>query len=140
MRRAGALNAEQGRKKDKGRVAVQRHVVARAEEIPPGGRKIVRIVGRGEIGIFNLEGTFHALKNVCAHQGARVCLGRVVGTALPSDVYEFKFGLEGRVLRCPWHEWEYDIATGEALFDPQVKIVRYPVEVVDGSIVVIIGQ
>jgi len=44
------------------------------------------------------------------------------------------------VLRCPWHEWEYDIATGEALFDPQVKIVRYPVEVVDGSIVVIIGQ
>lgn len=116
-----------------------RHIVAQAADIPPGGRKIVRVAGR-EVGIFNLDGALYALKNVCAHQGARVCLGRVVGTTLPSDVYEFKFGLEGRVLRCPWHEWEYDIASGEALFDPAVKIVTYPVEVVDGDIVVTVGR
>ena len=30
---------------------------------------------------------------------------------------------EGQILRCPWHEWEYDIATGESLFDPSVKVV-----------------
>ena len=62
---------------------MERHVVARAEEIPPGGRKIVRIAGRGEIGIFNVDGAYYALKNTCAHQGARVCLGKIVGTALP---------------------------------------------------------
>ena len=116
-----------------------KHVVARTEEIPPGGRKIVRVAGR-EVGIFNLEGTFHALKNVCAHQGARVCLGKIVGTTLPSEVYEFTFGLEGQILRCPWHEWEYDIATGEAVFDPNVKIVRYPVEIIDGAVVVTIAR
>ena len=72
-------------------VCVERHVVARAEEIPPGGRKIVRIAGRGEIGIFNVDGAFYALKNTCAHQGARVCLGKIVGTALPSEVYEYRY-------------------------------------------------
>jgi nitrite reductase/ring-hydroxylating ferredoxin subunit len=115
-----------------------RHIVATVEEIPPGGRKIVRVAGR-EVGLFNLDGTFYALKNVCPHQGARVCLGRIVGTTLPSDVYEFKYGLEGRILRCPWHEWEYDIATGESVFDPNVRVVTYPVEVVDGEIAVTVG-
>ncbi len=115
------------------------HIVAQVGDIPPGGRKIVRVAGR-EVGIFNLEGTLYALKNVCAHQGARVCLGKVVGTTLPSDVYEFKFGLEGRVLRCPWHEWEYDIATGEALFDPKVRVVTYPVEIIDGAVAVTIPE
>lgn len=115
-----------------------KHVVARRDEIPPGGRKIVRIGGR-EVGIFNLEGVFYALKNVCPHQGARVCLGRVVGTTLPSDVYEFSYSREGQILRCPWHEWEYDIVTGVSLFDPKVKIVSYPVEVISDDIVVTIG-
>ncbi len=115
-----------------------RHIVARVEEIPHGGRKIIRLEGR-EVGVFNLEGTFYALKNVCPHQGARVCLGRIVGTTLPSEVYEFKYGLEGRILRCPWHEWEYDITTGRSVFDENVRVVTYPVEVIDGEIAVTIG-
>jgi len=114
-----------------------RHVVAREDEIPPGGRKIVRVEGR-EVGIFNLDGSFYALKNICAHQGARVCLGKVSGTNLPSEVYEFKYGLEGRILRCPWHEWEYDITTGQSVFDPNVRIVSYPVEVTGGEVAVTI--
>ena len=114
-----------------------KHVVAREEEIPPGGRKIVRVEGR-EVGIFNLDGTLYALKNVCAHQGARVCLGKIGGTTLPSEVYEYRYGLEGRILRCPWHEWEYDITTGQAVFDPDVRVVSYPVEVVGGEVAVTI--
>ena len=115
-----------------------RHIVARVEDIPHGGRKIVRLEGR-EVGIFNLDDRFYALKNVCPHQGARVCLGRIVGTTLPSEVYEFKYGLEGRILRCPWHEWEYDITTGRSVFDENVRIVTYAIEVVDGEIAVTIG-
>ena len=115
----------------------EKHAVARVEDIPPGGRKILKVKGR-EVGVFNLEGKYYALKNVCVHQGARVCLGKVSGTTLPSDVYEFKYGLEGRILRCPWHEWEYDITTGRSVFDPEVKVVTYPVEVADGEIAVTI--
>src|SRR4051812_21091507 len=117
---------------------MSKHVVARVDEIPPGGRKIVRLEGR-EIGIFNLDGRFYALRNSCPHQAARVCLGKIVGTALPSAVYEFQYGREGRILRCPWHEWEYDIETGESVFDPAVKIKTYPIEVRDDEVVVTIA-
>lgn len=114
------------------------HVVARVDEIPPGGRKIIRVEGR-EVGLFNLNGTFYALKNSCPHQGARVCLGRVVGTTLPVGVYEFQYSKEGQILRCPWHSWEYDITTGQSVFDSNVKIVTYPVEIVDGQIAVTVA-
>ena len=112
-----------------------RHRVAAVEEIPPGGRKIVKIQGR-EVGVFNLEGRYYALKNVCRHQGARVCLGKVSGTTLPSNVYEFKYGREGQILRCPWHGWEYDITTGKSLFDEDVKVVTYTVHVEGGEVYV----
>ncbi|HEY3107777.1 MAG TPA: Rieske (2Fe-2S) protein [Chloroflexota bacterium] len=112
-----------------------KHPVARVEDIPPGGRKILKVKGR-EVGVFNLDGTYYALKNVCVHQGARVCLGKVTGTTLPSKVYEFKYGREGQILRCPWHGWEYDIKTGRSLFDEKVGVVAYPVTVEDGQIYV----
>jgi nitrite reductase (NADH) small subunit len=118
--------------------SVATHVVARVDEIPPGGRKIVRLEGR-EVGVFNLDGEFFALKNSCPHQAARVCLGRVVGTTLPGAVYQFEYGREGRILRCPWHSWEYDITTGESVFDPKVRVVSYPVQVQRGEIAVTIS-
>ena len=112
-----------------------RHIVARLDEIPSGGRKIVKVAGR-EIGIFNVGGTFYALKNVCPHQGARVCLGAVSGTALPSRPQEFSYGLNGRILRCPWHGWEFDLTNGQSLFDADVNVATYPVEVQESQIIV----
>lgn len=112
-----------------------RHVVAQTREIPPGARKIVKVEGR-EVGVFNLSGTYYALKNVCPHQGARVCLGKVSGTTLPSAVHEFRYGLAGQILRCPWHGWEYDVTTGRSVFDPEVKVVTYPVTVEADQVIV----
>ncbi len=36
--------------------------------------------------------------------------------------------------RTGWHEWEYDITTDQSVFDPNVKVLSYPVEVVDGDV------
>ena len=52
---------------------------------------------------------------------------------------KFVWGLEGQVLRCPWHGWEFDIATGCSLFDPDTKLMSYPVHVENGRILVEIG-
>jgi nitrite reductase/ring-hydroxylating ferredoxin subunit len=106
---------------------MNRHPVARSDEIPPGGRKIVS-VGRIEIGLFNVGGEIRAYRNACPHAGAPVCLGRVSGTSLPSQVYEYAYGREGRVLRCPWHGWEFDLLTGEHLVDPQTRLKAVAVE------------
>lgn len=111
------------------RRGTSRHVVARVVEIPVGARKIVQ-VGNRSIGVFNVGGEFYALKNTCPHQQAPLCEGRVMGTTLPSRPGEYRFGLEGRVLRCPWHAWEFDITTGRSFFAPDAcRVKSYQVAV-----------
>lgn len=115
-----------------------KYVVAQADEIPAGNRLIVTVAGRS-IGIFNLNGDYYALRNSCIHNQAPVCLGEVSGTLLPSAPGEYRQGMEGQILRCPWHGWEFDITSGCSLFDPNTKINTYPVSVEEGAIVVEIG-
>jgi nitrite reductase/ring-hydroxylating ferredoxin subunit len=102
--------------------------VARASEIPPGGRKIVEIEGRS-IGVFNVHGTFVAVLNVCPHALAPVCLGAMRGTALAAMPGEYCWGREGEILACPWHGWEFDLLTGRALADARKRLRLYPVVV-----------
>ena len=107
------------------------HVVARVGELGPGERKIVEIEGRS-IGVFNVHGTFYALRNACPHQGAPLCLGLVQGTALPSKPGQYVWAREGEIIRCPWHGWEFDLTTGESIFNPhRTRVRRYAVSVVE---------
>lgn len=106
------------------------HPVATTSEIPPGGRKIVEIDGRS-IGVFNVGGSFYALRNLCPHQGAPLCEGPVMGTTLPSRPGTYVLAREGEILRCPWHGWEFDLRTGRSLADPDRARVRsFPVTTV----------
>ena len=113
----------------------RRHVVCAASELPAGGRRIVEIDGRS-IGIFNVGGTFHALHNGCPHKAGPLCEGPICGTTLPTDDYSFTYGREGEIVRCAWHGWEFEIATGRALADPRVRARTYPVIVEDDRVVV----
>jgi nitrite reductase (NADH) small subunit len=109
------------------------YVVARVSELPPGERKIVQVNGRS-IGVFNVEGSYYALRNACPHQGAPLCLGSVHGTAAASKPGEYRWEREGRVLRCPWHGWEFDITTGRSIFNPhKTRVRRYEVAVQNGG-------
>ena len=106
-----------------------RHVVARVGDIPPGERLITNVAGRS-IGVFNVEGRFYALRNSCPHQGGPLCLGRTVGLVLATRPGEISYTREGEILRCPWHGWEFDLATGRSVFDPnRTRVKSYPVEV-----------
>lgn len=111
----------------------QKVMAARTEELEPGARKLIDVEGRS-IGIFNVGGEYVAVLNVCPHELAPVCLGRVTGTTLPSRPGEpLKWGREGEILACPWHGWEFDLKTGRALADKR-RLRRYPVTVKDGEI------
>lgn len=106
-----------------------RHLVGPASELPPGSRKIVEVAGRS-IGVFNVGGSFYALRNSCPHQGAPLCLGSIGGTAATSEPGEYTWGREGEILRCPWHGWEFDITTGKSVFNPhRMKVRSYDVAV-----------
>jgi nitrite reductase (NADH) small subunit len=109
--------------------ATKRHVVARVADIPPGERLIAEVAGRS-IGVFNVDGRFYALRNSCPHQGGPLCLGRTVGLVTAERPGEITYTREGEILRCPWHGWEFDLATGRSVFDPnRTRVKSYPVEV-----------
>lgn len=113
-----------------------RHVVARAEDIPPGQRKIVTVKGR-EIGIFNVGGDFHGLINRCPHQGAKLCEGEIVSRLVSPTPGDYRLTRPGEMLRCPWHCWEFDIRTGQSLCDPNsVQARAFDVAVEPGKVLV----
>ncbi len=112
---------------------MKQHAICPTSELPPGGRRIVEVEGKS-IGIFNLHGEYHALRNLCPHQFAPLCLGKVTGYCEPSAVGEFHWVREGEIIRCPWHAWEFDIKTGRSIFNPhKVRTKSYEVTVEPGT-------
>jgi 3-phenylpropionate/trans-cinnamate dioxygenase ferredoxin subunit len=110
--------------------------VCAVDELPPGTRRIVDVGGRS-VGVFNLDGDLYALTNVCPHQGGPLCEGTVGGTMLPSEPHRYRYGMEGRLVRCPWHGWEIDLASGRPFFDPErARVPTFPVAVRDGRVVI----
>jgi nitrite reductase/ring-hydroxylating ferredoxin subunit len=41
-----------------------------------------------------------------------------------------------RVLRCPWHGWEFDLETGVCRDEPSLRAAVYPARVADGRVLV----
>ena len=45
-------------------------------------------------------------------------------------------GAERALVRCPWHKWDFDVASGRCLVHPTLRIRRYRV-IVDREEVVV---
>lgn len=120
----------------KGVRTLHRHLAAKRSDIPEGGKLIVDVKGM-QIGLFQIEDRLYAWRNVCPHAAAPVCRGRICGTRMPSLVYEYEYGRDNQILRCPWHGWEFDLTNGQHLVQPDVKLRGFPVET-DGDDVYIL--
>jgi nitrite reductase/ring-hydroxylating ferredoxin subunit len=106
-----------------------RYIVGKVSELPPGERKIVEVQGRS-IGVFNVHGTYYALRNSCPHQGAPLCRGAITGMTVPSKPGEYVWAREGEILRCPWHGWEFDVTSGRSVCNPhRTRVKTYEVTV-----------
>jgi NAD(P)H-dependent nitrite reductase small subunit len=93
--------------------------VLSASDLAPGQATEV-IVGKQPVALFNVGGTFHALTNVCPHRGGPLGQGF----------------LEGSEVSCPWHNYTFDVRTGENVVDASLKVARYDVKVEDGRVFV----
>jgi len=92
--------------------------VARAAELAPGEWRVVD-VDDTDIAIFNLDGRFHAIADVCTHDGGRLTGGTV----------------EGDQIVCPRHGARFCIRTGAALSAPAYEsTATFPVRVENGKI------
>lgn len=89
--------------------------VASIDDVPPGhGHEVV--AGGRIIALFNLEGAIQAIDGLCAHAGGPVARGR----------------LQGAIVTCPWHGWQYDVTSGRSCLNPGICQQRFAVTV-DGS-------
>ena len=109
------------------------HPVCPVEELDPGERTSATVDGR-EIVVFNVDGDYRAYLNQCAHQAGPVCDGPLVDTVLLDDEGEPEPALDGYVLTCPWHGWEYDVRTGETIANIKKRLVSVDVSVEDDEV------
>jgi len=91
-------------------------------DLPPG--KTAEVVVNGQaIALFNVDGTFHALAGRCPHRGGPLGQGF----------------LDGARVSCPWHNYTFDVTTGENVVSAGLKVERYEVKVEDGRVLVNVG-
>ena len=106
-----------------------RHVVAKLRDFLPGSRRIVQVDDQS-IGVFNVHGRCYALRNRCPHQGAPLCRGWICGTLVATRAFEYVYAREDEIIKCPWHGWEFEIATGRSVVNPhKVRVKTYEVTV-----------
>jgi nitrite reductase (NADH) small subunit len=96
--------------------------VSKKDEVPAGNVREFAIEGKA-VCVANVDGKLFAINNVCLHRGGPLGQGE----------------LNGKVVTCPWHGWQYDVTTGTLVNNPTVGVETYPIEVRGDDIFVDIG-
>ncbi len=92
--------------------------VAPAADIPPGDYASAEVDGVF-VAVFNVDGEFLAVEDVCTHDGGGLAGGE----------------LDGDQVICPRHGARFCLRTGEALTPPAYEAVRcFQTRVVDGQV------
>lgn len=97
-------------------------LAAKQDLIPSGAIREIT-VGERTIALANVDGQFYAIENACLHRAGPLGQG----------------DLDGRVVSCPWHGWQYDVVTGRVTFNPDMKLPTFPVELRGDEIWVDLG-
>ena len=93
--------------------------VAPASSLPPGSC-LETVAGDRIVALFNVAGTIYALDGVCPHQGGPLGKGR----------------LDGCLVTCPWHGWQFDVRNGQSQLSTRVVQPVFEVRVTDETIMV----
>ncbi|HVP10634.1 MAG TPA: non-heme iron oxygenase ferredoxin subunit [Phycisphaerae bacterium] len=98
--------------------------VAKTSEVPPGKSKVVDLGGL-RIALFNVDGRYFAIDDVCTHAGGSLSEG----------------GLHGATVECPLHGARFDLATGRVLDPPaETDVAAYRVHIEGKDIMLEVGQ
>lgn len=92
--------------------------VARVGSIPEGQGATFPL-GDSLVAVFNRDGTYHAINDLCPHMGASLGAGEL--------------DKEG-VVTCPWHAWRFDVCDGTWCDNPRLQIDSFEVRVENGEI------
>jgi nitrite reductase/ring-hydroxylating ferredoxin subunit len=96
--------------------------VIKADELPPGTVRELEIAGKA-VALANVGGRVYAINNTCLHRAGPLGQGL----------------LEGKIVTCPWHGWQYDVTNGKLLQNPAVGVDCYPAEVRGEDVFIDVG-
>lgn len=97
--------------------------VASLHDVPPGSSTVISANGES-IALFHLSGEIVVLGNVCPHAGESLGEGTV----------------EGDIVICPGHGWEFDLRSGACMTVPGESVPRFAVTVEGDSILIDLGE
>jgi len=86
----------------------------------PKGDVVEIIIGGKAIAVANVEGQFYAFANACPHADGPLGEG----------------GMEGCLVKCPYHGWEFDVRDGSCVTVPEQSVEAYAVEIVEDAVCV----
>ncbi len=108
--------------------------IGSVEDIRREGCRIVEVNGR-TVGVISVGDEFFAIHDRCPHMAAPMCAGSLSGTLVAAGPHELVYGMDDRVIRCPWHGWEFDLETGRSLLEPdRVGLKTYRVTQEHGEV------
>jgi 3-phenylpropionate/trans-cinnamate dioxygenase ferredoxin subunit len=97
------------------------YLVGKLDDIPDG-RSVAISAGRRVVAVFRLGREVFALANTCPHRGASLCEGKIL--------------TKEKVVRCPWHHWNWHLDSGALDVDPQQKLRTYEVAIEGDDVIV----
>lgn len=115
--------------------SIMKVVVGTVSDFENGDRKIIDVNGKS-VGVFRIDDQFYAIRNRCPHQFGPLCLGTLAPRAISDGPGDVRMDSGPPLLACPWHGWEYDIATGQSFMGPgrgNMAAHTYDVNVLPGS-------
>ncbi len=112
------------------------------DEFAERDRKVIAH-GDLEIGVFRIDGEFHAWENRCVHQGGPVCQGRIlnrVEEVLADDKTSLglKWSEDEVHIVCPWHGYEFNLKTGRHPGHAASRLRPFEVRLKDGDVYVVV--
>lgn len=98
--------------------------VDKVDNFPAGDARLVD-VDDTMIAVYNIEGEFYALEDLCTHDGSAI-----LGSGLePGEL------IDGSELTCPYHGAKFCIRTGAALAPPAYEpVTQFPVRIENGVV------
>lgn len=93
--------------------------VCKISEVKMGCGKGVEINGKA-VAVFNVDGSFYAINDICGHRGGPLSEGEVDGTTVI----------------CPWHGWRYNVTNGENELLPALPTEKFELKVEGDDILV----
>ena len=86
--------------------------LCRLDELIEGKAKYIEAAGR-QLAVFLHQGQPHVIDNYCPHAGGSLSAGYI----------------EDGCAVCPWHNWPFDLTTGQLKGSSAVSIEVYPARV-----------